>query len=60
MSPSDVQPTNGDGSPGEIAREEETPSQQTIDLQALADRVYRLLKQDLALERERLGWKWRL
>jgi ABC-type hemin transport system ATPase subunit len=30
---------------------------QQVDLQALAERVYRLLKEQARLERERLGYK---
>jgi len=31
------------------------PARQKIDLQALAERIYRLLKEEARLERERLG-----
>jgi hypothetical protein len=31
------------------------PAGQKIDLQALAERIYRLLKEEARLERERLG-----
>jgi hypothetical protein len=34
---------------------QETAAEQEIDLQALASKVYDLLKQELRLERERLG-----
>jgi hypothetical protein len=34
---------------------EETAAEQEIDLHALASKVYDLLKQELRLERERLG-----
>lgn len=34
------------------------PQDAEIDLSALADKVYALLKQDLTVERERLGRKW--
>lgn len=44
---------------GEATTPAEKPADQMIDLQALADRVYRLLKQELLVERERMGWKRR-
>jgi hypothetical protein len=60
MSPLGKQAQGGDAPPGEVgAEEQEMPTGRKIDLQALADRVYKLLKQELRLERERLGWKRR-
>ena len=37
------------------ATDQEAQVGQEIDLQTLADKVYKLLKQELELERERLG-----
>ncbi len=42
-----------EGSEGETP--EALPTEGRIDLQALAERVYRLLKEQARLERERLG-----
>jgi hypothetical protein len=55
MVPSHNQP-GGTGKPG---APQEKPEDQQIDLQALADKVYKLLQRELAVERERLGWKRR-
>jgi hypothetical protein len=56
----DVQPRGGGGAlPGIASPGQETPADQEIDLQALARKVYALLKQELKLERERLGWNRR-
>ncbi len=55
MVPSHNQP----GSTGKPIAPQEKPEDQQIDLQALADKVYRLLQRELAVERERLGWKRR-
>jgi hypothetical protein len=53
----DVQPRGGGGArPGTTSPGQETSADQEIDLQALARKVYELLKQELKLERERLGW----
>jgi hypothetical protein len=53
----DVQPRGGGAAlPGTAIPSQETPAGQEIDLQALARKVYALLKQELTLERERLGW----
>jgi len=46
----------GAAPPGTASPGQETPADQEIDLQALARKVYELLKQELKLERERLGW----
>lgn len=46
-------PGDGDAQPG--ADNQAAPEEQEIDLQALAARVYALLRQELRLERERLG-----
>ncbi len=43
----------GDTQPG--ADVQKVEKEQEIDLQALADKVYALLRQELRLERERLG-----
>jgi hypothetical protein len=43
----------GDAGPGAVEREAE--KEQEIDLQALARKVYTLLRQELRVERERLG-----
>ena len=45
--------------PEEPGTRQKTQAGQKIDLQALADKVYRLLKQELMLERERRGWQRR-
>ena len=39
-----------------MPREGVEAGQPEIDLQALAERIYELLKQEARLERERLGW----
>jgi hypothetical protein len=51
-------PPGGGGAalPGTASAGQETPADQEIDLQALARKVYELLKQELELERERVGW----
>jgi hypothetical protein len=41
------------GQTGEVGE----PVEQEIDLQMLAERVYRLLQEEARLERERLGWR---
>ena len=47
-----------EGSGGETPEALSTEaSEARIDLQALAERVYRLLKEQARLERERLGYK---
>jgi phage tail-like protein len=43
---------------GVAAVEPAVPQDSEIDLSALADEVYALLKQDLTVERDRLGRKW--
>jgi hypothetical protein len=55
MLPAQDQPTAA----GEVTTPAQKPADQKVDLQALADRVYRLLKQELLVERERRGWKRR-
>jgi hypothetical protein len=55
MLPSHSQP----GATGKPGAPQEKPEDQQIDLQALADKVYKLLQRELAVERERLGWKRR-
>lgn len=45
--------------PGPEQAGQERPTEQEIDLQALAEKVYGLLKRELTIERERLGWKRR-
>jgi hypothetical protein len=52
-------PHNQPGSAGKPSAPQEKPEDQQIDLQALADKVYKLLQRELAVERERLGWKRR-
>ena len=52
----DVQARGGGALPGTANPSQKTPADQEIDLQALARKVYELLKQELKLERERLGW----
>jgi hypothetical protein len=42
--------------PGTANPGQERSADQEIDLQALARKVYELLKQELKLERERVGW----
>jgi hypothetical protein len=37
---------------------EEEGSAQEVDLQALADKVYELLKEEARIERERRGSRW--
>jgi hypothetical protein len=54
---SSVQSRGGGATPpGTASAGQETPADQEIDLQALARKVYELLKQELELERQRLGW----
>jgi hypothetical protein len=48
-------PGGGAARPGTTSAGQEAPADQEIDLQALARKVYELLKQELKLERERLG-----
>lgn len=49
-------PGGGGARPGTASAGQEAPADQEIDLQALARKVYALLKQELELERERVGW----
>jgi hypothetical protein len=54
---SSVQSQGGGATPpGTASAGQETSTDQEIDLQALAQKVYELLKQELKLERERVGW----
>jgi hypothetical protein len=46
---------SGAASPDEDEAASQEAASPTIDLQALADKVYALLKQELRLEQERLG-----
>ncbi len=48
-------PDGGVASPGAAGAEQDAAKEQDIDLQALACKVYALLKQEVRLERERLG-----
>ncbi len=41
--------------PAGTASDSGEPAEQKVDLQALAERIYRLLKEEARLERERLG-----
>jgi hypothetical protein len=43
--------------PEEPSAGPERATEPEIDLQALAEKVYELLKRELTIERERLGWK---
>jgi len=53
----DAQPRGGGAAPpGTASPGQETSTDQETDLQALARKVYALLKQELELERERAGW----
>lgn len=45
--------------PEEPSTGQERPTEPEIDLQALAEKVYQLLKRELIIERDRLGWKRR-
>jgi hypothetical protein len=45
--------------PEEPSAEQERAPEPEIDLQALAQRVYELLRRELTIDRERLGWKRR-
>lgn len=47
--------TTGANEPSERARETRESTGQEIDLKALAERIYKLLKEEARLERERLG-----
>jgi hypothetical protein len=47
---------SGAAPPGTASPSQETSADQEIDLQALARKVYALLKQELKRERDRLGW----
>lgn len=47
--------TDGTGESAEPAREGQEPAGTEVDLQALAEKIYRLLKEEARLERERLG-----
>ena len=38
--------------------QEASDSEQEVDLQALADKVYELLKEEARIERERRGSRW--
>lgn len=49
-------PGGGGARPSAASAGQEAPADQEIDLQALARKVYALLKQELELERERVGW----
>ena len=40
----------------QVPREGVEAGQREIDLPALAERIYELLKQEARLERERMGW----
>jgi hypothetical protein len=40
---------------GEAAGREETARPETVDLEAVADKVYRLMQRDLTLENERIA-----
>ena len=40
----------------QVAGEDAEAGRREIDLQALAERIYELLKQEARLERERMGW----
>jgi hypothetical protein len=50
----------GEPGPGGPTGEVGEPVEREIDLQMLAERVYRLLQEEARLERERLGWRHRL
>jgi hypothetical protein len=59
MSPISERPPGAEAPPERAEDEEQAPAGQEIDVQVLADKVYKLLKRDLVVERERLGWKRR-
>jgi hypothetical protein len=50
-------PTEAQGAAArpEVAKAEDKPPKPEIDLQALAERLYRLFREEARLERERLG-----
>lgn len=62
--PSTARPrTSAHGSTGEGqsetgSRGRELP-ENGVDIEALAERIYRLLKEEACLERQRLGGRWR-
>jgi hypothetical protein len=47
-----------DGDPQAVSADRATPLDSEIDLSVLAEKVYALLKQEVSVERERLGRKW--
>jgi phage tail-like protein len=47
-----------DGDPHAVSADRATPQDSEIDLSVLAEKVYALLKQEVSVERERLGRKW--
>jgi len=52
--------TSGTPAASEGVEETRLPATRGIDLEALAEKVYRLLKEEARLERERLGRRrWR-
>jgi hypothetical protein len=55
MSLEGSEPVHGETSAQEASELAEEISMAGIDLQALAEKVYRLLKEELRIERDRLG-----
>jgi hypothetical protein len=55
MSQSGPAETQGSAGRPEVTEAGDESSERSVDLQALAERLYRLLKEEARLERERMG-----